>query len=67
MLDTILTLAAGLLGGFGIAVAIGERKFRKIQTEARTRYQDLLFELGIERDLNEGLTQELDTVATKRK
>jgi hypothetical protein len=67
MFETILTLVAGGLAGFGIAVAIGQEKFRRIQTEARTRYVDLLHELNIERNLNTGLTEELDALATKSK
>ena len=67
MFENIILIVVGGIAGFGLAVAIGQRKFARIQSEARSRYQDLLFELGIERDLNEGLTQELDALATKRK
>lgn len=67
MLENIVLLLAGGLTGFGLAVAISRNKFARIQAEARSRYQDLLTELGIERDLNEGLAQELDAVASRRK
>lgn len=63
-----MEFVVGLIVGFVIAGAIGRAKFMKVQDQlraAKVRANDILSDLLRERDLNDGLTQTLDSVAAK--
>ena len=62
MFETAITLAIGAIVGFTFAVVMGQAKFAKVQARARElgdRLEETMRNYITERDLNEGLTQEL--------
>jgi cysteine sulfinate desulfinase/cysteine desulfurase-like protein len=62
MFETAITLAVGGIVGFTFAVVMAQSKFARVQARARElgdRLEETMRNYITERDLNEGLTQEL--------